>query len=668
VENQAETPKPKAQGWLSARRQRGKEKEKKERALETPTLRLITAIFTLAGMAVALSFMPLFPQPLPLLLAVLVAFVTFKTPKFGMPIGSALIGVGLIFHLSELGFIAMLGEPAVRVAVIVALMVIFVLVPFRFHRCKSAIAINLGIISAMLLFFEPTYFLAIPLIFTAAVFFKKSAGLSIIYYVLISVPLQILQYFSTIKQIVQPDWWTVAGSSPPVYVPLNGIFVDLQTSMTQFRLYDTSKVVYTIFSQVMFTPEVSGRSIRDALQQYLDSFPGIFLFLIIVAGIILALVFFANMFAKEVSLPYSDRLLAPFIATISTALFFVLLNALHTPLAFSAEISATTIVLATAATFLFTAPISLLNYSPKNRATVDMVIEKAEELKVKLRNFEGQLNIVKANIPVKVSSPEGKMLVLKDKIDDVLAKCKTAYYMEADWDSIFEDLDKHVSAEINDLEVELNNILGEFQIYVNGEYYNWVGKLKDLGLKLIVNPKTGYNREATLQQRIESIKAVLEEAKELTNNLISTIEPIYAIIRSLYDPDLSEECQTILFAQQKLREQAPWLAVGGIYSSLVNWKRQYSQEVSKSIEYLQASLTPIVNLNAQTETLAPILGDRLPKVLGDAKTAESIKQQSQKQELGMLSLITLRNLLDYYVEVSKDVLSAFYETLKEDTG
>ncbi|MBE3115872.1 hypothetical protein IMZ68_01575, partial [Candidatus Bathyarchaeota archaeon] len=618
----------------------------------------------LASMGLALSFMPLFPQPLPLLLAVLVAFVTFKTPRFGMPIGSALVGVGLIFHLAELNFISMLGDPAVRVGVIVALMAIFVILPFRFHRCKNAIAINLGIISAMLLFFEPTYFLAVPLILASAVFFNKSAGLSIIYYALISVPLQILQYFKSILLIVRPDWWVAPGSSPPVYIPLNSIFVDLQTSMAQFRLYDTSKVVYTIFVQITSTPEVVGRSIRDALKQYIDSFPGIFLFLVIVVGIILALIFFANMFVKEVSLPYADRLLSPAIAVISTALFFVLLNALHGPLAFNAEIDAGTILLATLATALFTVPLSLINYSPKKTATADMLIAKAEELKAKLQAFEGQLNTVKDSIPVVVSSPEGKMLILKDKVNDVLGKVTSGFYEIADLDKAYEELDKKVSVEIDDLTIELNQILAEFQIYVNGEYSNWLGKLKEVGLDLKYEFKVDYQKEMLLEERINSIKAVLEDGRKVTNDIIDVVEPIYIIIRSLYDQSLAEECKVVSFAKEQLEKQAPWMAIGGLYSALVNWRRQYSEEVSKSIDYLHSSLTPIVDLNAKSEALAPILGDRLPQIIGDAKKAQTIKLASEKKELNVLNIITLRDLLDTFLDVSKDVLSVFYEELK----
>lgn len=656
----------KVKGWFSNRRQKGKENEKKEHALETTTFKLITSIFTLAAMGLALSFIPLFPQPLPLLLAALVAFVTFKSPRVGMPVGTTLIGIGLLYHLSELNFIALIGEVPNRIVFVVVWMTLFIIPPIIFHRYKQAIAINIGIISSMLLFFAPIYFLAIPLILTSAVFFKKSAAFSMLYYVLLSIPLQIVQYFQYILTIPQEEWWIVPGSSPPVFVPLNTIFEGLQSSMSQFRLFDTSQIVYTIYTQFTTFPDIMGRTLRSAFVQYIDSFPGIFLFVIIVVGIVLALIFFAKMFIKEVSLPEADRLLGPLTAIISTALFFILLNALATPLAFTAEIDALTILLATLATATFTLPLSIINYTPKRNATAEMLIAKAQELKTKLHDFENQLNIVKTSIPVNVSSPEGKMLLIKDRLEDLIGKSMSEFFAEADLDKTFEELDKKVGKEIDDLTLELNTILAEYQIYINCEYADWTGKLKEAGLAVKSGFKVNYQKEMPLEERIQSIKAVLDEGKNLTQDVINTAEPIYNIIRALYDPNLPEECQVVLFAREKLQKQAPYTAINGLYTGLVNWRKQYGQEVQKSIEMLNKSLIPIVNLGNETESLAPLLGDKLPQIIADAKRAQTIKQASEKSSLNVLNLITLWELLDYFIEVSKDVLSVLYEELKQE--
>ena len=52
-------------------RQTIRENEKRERALVTTRIKIITFFVSLVAMMVAFSFIPLFPQPLPLLVAVL---------------------------------------------------------------------------------------------------------------------------------------------------------------------------------------------------------------------------------------------------------------------------------------------------------------------------------------------------------------------------------------------------------------------------------------------------------------------------------------------------------------------------------------------------------------------------------------------------------------------
>jgi hypothetical protein len=98
------------------------------------------------------------------------------------------------------------------------------------NRYKGCFSHRLyGIFAFVALFFAPLYFLAIPLIFASAVYFKKYVGLTAIYYVLLSVPLQIYQYYQyTVLPLsdIQSDWWTLSGSAPPLFVPLNQISAD----------------------------------------------------------------------------------------------------------------------------------------------------------------------------------------------------------------------------------------------------------------------------------------------------------------------------------------------------------------------------------------------------------------------------------------------------------
>jgi hypothetical protein len=214
-----------------------KDKEKEERSHESQRLKILTFAVTFVAMALGMSYLPLFPQPLPILLAFLVAFLTFQNPLYGMPVGGAVIGIGLIYHLADLYFISFLGAESVRLGVVVVYMALFVALPVIFHRYTSTLAIDFGILAVTMLFFAPAYFLAIPLILASAVYFKKYVALTVVYYALISVPLQILQYYTyTVAVITRSDWWNAPGSSPPLFVSLNSIFSTLTSSISKLFL------------------------------------------------------------------------------------------------------------------------------------------------------------------------------------------------------------------------------------------------------------------------------------------------------------------------------------------------------------------------------------------------------------------------------------------------
>ena len=654
--------------WFSVGKQKRKEKEEQERNLEPSALKIITFLVTLVAMALGMSFLPLFPQPLPMLLAVLVAFVTFKKPRIGMTVGGAVIGLGLMYHLADLYFISFLGDTQVRVAFIVIWMTLFVGLPLMFKRYKSALAIDLGILAVTMLFFAPTYFLAIPLILASAVFFKKYVSLTIIYYVLLTVPLQIFQYYKyTVLPIVRPDWWLEPGSSPPLLVSLSSIAKDLNLSMSQFRLYDTSKVVYDIAGQVTWIPDWTGRTIKDALTQYLDSVPGLVMFVVIVAGLALMLVFFTRLMVKGGIIGYGDKFFPCFSATIAAALFFVLLSALQVPLAFTADVSASTMVLGIFATLVLTLPVLFIDYTPKQQTTNSEITAKAQALKDRLGVFEGQLDNVKENIPVVVSSPEGKALIIKDSLDEMLKKILMRYYEQSELDQKFLELDK-LGKDVDVAEAELNAILAEYQIFANCEFSNWVGKIKNCGLDIKTTVNADFQKDMPLEQRIEAIKQVLEAGRALVREVVEVVDPIYGIIRPLYDPTLPEKCRSVEFASQKLAtKEAPWIAVEALYNSLNNWRRQYGAEIFTSMKYLKSSLSPIASLSSQGEVLPFVFGDNTPKVLDYAKKAEAMKavaeRKAEQVQLNILDVITLKDDLQSFLGIAKDVLSMLYAEL-----
>jgi hypothetical protein len=667
-----EAPKaPKASrvgSWYRARQKKQKEQDEQERRSGPSRLKIVTLLITTITMAVAFSVLPLLPQPLPILLAFLVGFMTYKKPIAGMPLGTAIIGLGLIFHLADLNFISMLGATNVREAFIFVIMGVFIALPIAFHRYKDALAIDFGIIAVMLLFFEPVYFLAIPLILTSAVYFKKSVGLTATYYILISAPLQIIQYFQHISTIARSDWWIAPGASPPLFVSLDIVFKKLTPSMSQFRLFDSSQVVYTIKNQVFSTTVPVGRSIKDALSQYLDSVPGIFLFIAIVVGVSLALILLMRTFVSESS--SSNKLYPIIIATISAALFFVLLISLQSALAFTTDVNAITIMLGTMSTLLLTLPTAFIDFTPKKKSTFQEIPEKAREILSKLQVFEDDLNYAKENTPVTVSSTEGKMLVVKDSVKDILSKAEMQYYEASEVERKLEELEKY-GKDIDDLECELNTILKEFQILVTSQFSSWIGKIKDTGLTVNFTVNSDFQPVMTIRDRVDVIKQTIDGAKALAVDVAHVAEPIYSIITQLYDPSLPQKSRAVEFTMQKIAEkQAPWIALEALYSSLNNWRRQYGAEILATMQYLQKSLAPIANFTGQSEVLPHIFKDNLPKILDYAKKAETLKfgtdGQVKTDQLKIVDVIALKDEIQFFLDISKEVLSSLYSGIISD--
>ena len=613
-------------------------------------------------MAMGLSFIPLFPQPLPILISFMVAAVTYGYPQVGMPIGCGVIGLGLIYQLSAMNFISMVSyDSSVRAVVIVVWLVLFIVPPIVFHRQKAALAIDLGILAAMLLFFDQTYFLAIPLILTAGVLFKRNSGLTVLYTMLIFVPLLLMQYLNTILQIVRTDWWLDPAAVPAVYVPLSGIFKDVQHSMLQFRLYDTNKIVTTITDQLYLTANPTRLTVMDALKQYRDSLPGIMLFLAIVAALVMAIF----LIIKTLLQNSGERLLPVITATSAAALFFVCLSALQVPLAISGKIDSARAAGAVLATLVFTLPPSLITYQPKKRASNEMILEKAKELLARLQTFEETLNTVKNGIPVDVTSVEGKMVIIKDKLNDTFNKAVAGYYDASEVDRKFDELDKGLSVEVEALFSELDISLREYHTLVNCEYSTWVGKLKAVGLKVESTVKTEFQNDLPLETRIERIKELLDAGRLLAKDILPIVEQIYGVMRSLYDPNLPEESRAVSFAKEKLDEKTPpWVAIDALLVSLNNWRRQYSADILRSVESLKDSLGYIVKLNIQIETLSPVLeeGNR-SRIVALTKTAEGIEVGIEQKTVNVTEVTVISNVFQSSLGIAKDVLVIFNEEL-----
>ena len=640
-----------------------KEKKEKEVVPEPEFFKFLILPITLASMLLGLSIMPLFPQPLPAILAFLIAFLTYKKPILGMPIGGLTIGLGLMYNLSTMNFISMLGEPLARGAFVFVFLFLFTALPIIFRSRKAVLSINMGIIAAISLFLGQTYFLAIPIIFTAMVFFKRISFLSVIYYALISVPLQIMQYLNLVLPIERWDWWIVPGTSPPIYVPLTEIFTNVQESMLQFRLYDTSKVVYAIIDQINLDPPVMTHTVQEMISHYFDSLPGIVMFLFMVIGIVSAFVFLARMFFARSNISHAERLLPALSATVGVALFFILASSLQGALAFRVDVNGAQMALATFATLLFTLPTFLMDYTPKERASVDMIREKAKELQTKLQLSEDELAEVKSSLPLSCGPFEVKMLMISDMLNDILSKTSTRLEDAKEIDKIFSDLDS-LSLDIDNLMFELDVAVGEYQVFVNCEYSKWLGMFKDIGLEPQVPVKTAFEKAAPLNMRIDQVKEVLEAGRTLANEIIKVAEQAYGVIRSFYDHSLPEENQSIAFAKKKLEKATPWLALDALFSALTNWSKQYKVQISKSVDCLQCSLAAIADLRTQNGRLLQVLGDDFPKMMENVQKAENIKLDIEKRALNAINVITIKDVFESSLSIGRDVLSILYEKLK----
>jgi len=397
------------------------------------------------------------------------------------------------------------------------------------------------------------------------------------------------------------------------------------------------------------------------------------MFVIVVVGLALTLMFFTRMLVKGGLIGNGDKLFPCFTATIAAALFFIFLSSLQTPLAFTADVSGTTMILGIFATLLFTLPVAFMDYTPKNRASNREIIDKARALMNKVVVFEGQLENVKKNIPIIVSSPEGKMLIIKDALEETLRNAERHAYVQEELDEKYDELEK-LAKDQEVLETELGTMLSEYQVFASCEYSNWEGKLKDAGLNIKTTLNTPYQKEISLESRIEAIKQVIDASRALTKETIEIAEPVYDILRPLYDPSLPEKCRAAEFAKEKLeKKEAPWIAIEALYNALNNWKRQYGKEIQASIRYLHSSLSPIASLSRQSEALPLVFSEQTPKVLDYAQKAEAMKTDAEKRaekvELDLLDVVTLKDDIQGLVDMANDVISMLYTGMvsKEET-
>lgn len=561
--------------------------------------------------------------------------------------------------------------PLVRITAIVVIPAVFFILPVIFHRYEDAIAIDLGIIAATLLFFGETYYFAIPLILVAATLYKKTKlGLTVTYYILISLPLQIMEYLNHVLNLNNTGWWEDPAADPFLYFPVQWVFESMQESMTQFRILEANIVLETITGQIEFSGQYPLVWItQSVLARYTDSLPGIILFFVIVIGLVSATALIARELVTKSHTMNAKLILSVVTSASATGLFFLLLIGLQIPLAFRTQVNIPHILAGVSMTVLLTGFAAVVNYAPKTSLEIEklskLILEKAQELlRVRLQIIEWSLNKVKSSISLDVSSIEGRTLIIKAKLEDIISNVQANFYDLSELNEKFDELDKDMRNEIDKLMSDLEASLVQYQIFAYSEYSAWIRKLEEIGLEFGTTVKTDFQKELPLEMRIDIIREVLEGGRVLATEVIQVAEQIYDIIRSLYDPNLPEKSLTVTFARKKLDEKTvPWIALNALFTSLHNWQKQYSAEISKSMEYLQKSLTCIGNLSTQSERLFPVLGDNFPKLMDLVKRAEDIRFYMEKKKLNVMNILIIRDVLQSSLSIAKDVLLIVQEEL-----
>lgn len=295
------------------------------------------------------------------------------------------------------------------------------------------------------------------------------------------------------------------------------------------------------------------------------------------------------------------------------------------------------------------------------------ITDKAKSLLDRLAVFEEQLNDVKANIHVDASSVEEKMLVAKNSLEGTLRSSEQRSFKTKDLDKTFEELEK-LGKDIESLESDLNATLYQYQIYINTEFSNRIGKLRDVGVEVKSTINSSYNKSTPLDVRIKAIKQIQDGGKALAEELLRAAEPIYEIVRTLYNPSLPEKSKAIENAKQKLEKNEPtWIAIEALYSSLNNWARQYGDEILGSVRYLEKSLKPIADLSVESDVLPRVFGDSMPKVLDYAQKVEAmtpiVKKTAEKDHLTLPDVLALKDDIQSFLGIAKDVISFLYAEL-----
>ncbi len=588
--------------------------------------------------------------------------------------GSFLIGLGLIYHLSRINLILILGSTETKLLFLSILIIFFLFTPIIAKIYEDIIAISIGIIAASMLFFNQIYFFAVPLIIVFAGIYKKQRiWLTLSYYAVISIPIQIMQY---IKYIYNEEYHTL----PPLYVPLSEIFNDIQESMKKISINEISRVLDIISGQFKSRSDSTLKFMINAVSEYINSFPGVIFFLIIMFSLVSITAYIMSNSLKiiesmEITKKYSKFLeifFSVITVTIITTLFYTFLIILQEPLSYVAEINLFNTMAGIIGTVLTTIPISFINYEMKISKIIErrseIIRRNSEKLMDDMENFNELIRKISKNIPVNVDSLKSEAVSIEEKIKDILDNIKYGIYGLTDLESKISAIDTEIKDEVNNLYKKLNTVLNEYYRNEDYDFNTLLENYKKIGIEINGEISINYIDDEPIEIKIEKIEMMLNKQWEITEKILDIYEKIYNILRNYYDPLLPEENPTLAIAKQKFQErQFPCVILEAVYISINNLEMQYSKEISNTINRLIELMNSTKNIYINKEK-STILSKEIRDRLIDAENkVNNLIEISEKKVFTITKVIKVNEIINEYVKIYKEMFQDIYEeiTLKE---
>lgn len=639
-------------------------------------IRFATLVLVFSSLALALSLLPIWPvEPLyilPVSLSFLIALLAIRKPRLGMTVGSVLVGASLVYHLALMNFVAGIAESAgFRLIAVFSILMFFLIAPYTVETHEGSIAIAIGTLAAMLLFFNQTYFLAIPLILIFAVLYKGARlALTMSYYAMLSVPIQIMQFLQDYLPKVVVN--QVGDVHPVLYGPIAIRFSPIEP----FNMEGISNATSRVLQNLAGTYDTN---VGGAINMYMNSLPGIITFLIMVFGLIsvsaivtlAALKVLKGLELTKKYARYMEVFLPTITAVVLALVFWVLSISLRgQTLGIEVKIDSFAVAIGTLIIIGATLPASAVEYMLRIQLMIEQrsraLSEKAHDLLSQLQSFKERLNSVKASLPISVGSIDGRVVLNEDKLGDTADKASAKVYDLSGINEKFEELEK-AKTQIEHLPAELDISLEEYYTRMVYEYMEWTERLKDLEIetkKTVEIVDVNNFKAMTLEARVEAAKNVLNAGLLLADNVLQIFKEVYSLIRSLYDPNLEVESPTEGFVKRTLEEgKNPWPAMESLLASFQNLERQYGSEIEKSVFSLQSSLSNIINLSAQGEKLLPILGSAVPKLMDLAKKGEDIIKDTMRKKRNIIKVTLVKQALTSTLNISKEILQTLYNEL-----